>query len=147
MRKTLDELVMTFNIIKTEYYDLFFNLQATRSYFLADVMDKWGVEELLRNIESKSTVCASIINRSYQKSVNRSQKIAETLLLLISGVAILEYLKGLGEFTWAHKSEGYESYIGILDLGRFDPNLMQWIGMGILVLVTIIYLRSLKNRA
>ncbi|WP_020566983.1 hypothetical protein [Neolewinella persica] len=147
MRKTLDELVMTFNITKTEYNDLFFNLQATRSYFLGDVMEKWGTQELLENIENKSTVCASIINRSYQKSVNRSQKIAETLLLLISGVAILEYLKGLAEFTWARKPAAHDPFRGVLDLGQYDPNLMQWIGIGVLLLLSIIYLRSLKNRA
>lgn len=145
-KKRLEEMVFTTDLIKINFADITQGLQRNRAYFFNILVEQWTIDNIMENVRKKIVLCKDNIQKIYQVAFNRSQKMAEWLLFFISGIAILEFLKELSAFFYGPESLSHDIW-GLYNIAQLvGPNSMMWIGIIFFLLISIIYIRLLKNK-
>lgn len=146
-KSLLEEMIFTSDLIKINFSDLTQGLQRNRAYFFRVLVRQWTIDNIMDNVQKKIALCKDNINKIYQKAFNKSQKVAELLLFFISGFAILEFLNGIAGFFYGPESINSDVW-GLYNIGQImGPNSMMWFGMLLFLLIFLVYLRLLKEKA
>lgn len=142
----LEEMIFVTDLIKINFSDITQGLQRNRAYFFNVLMERWTIDNIMENVKKKIVLCKDNINRIYQRTLTRSQKVAALLLFFISGFAILEFLRGLTEFLYGPESIVLDVW-GIYNIGQLvGPNTMLWIGLLLFGIIFMLYSRLLLGR-
>jgi len=144
-KEKLEEMIFVTDLIKVNFADVTQGLQRNRAYFFNILTERWTIDNIMENVRKKILLCKDNINRIYQKTLTKSQKLAALLLFFISGFAILEFLRGLSEFLYGPESIGLDVW-GIYNIGQLvGPNSMLWIGMLLFATIFLFYSRLLRG--
>lgn len=144
-KEKLEEMIFITDLIKVNFADITQGLQRNRAYFFNVLTERWTIDNIMETVRKKILLCKDNINRIYQKTLTKSQKLAALLLFFISGFAILEFLRGLSEFLYGPESIGLDVW-GIYNIGQLvGPNTMLWIGMLLFATIFLFYSRLLRG--
>lgn len=144
-KEKLEEMIFVTDLIKVNYADITQGLQRNRAYFFNVLTERWTIDNIMETVRKKIVLCKDNINRIYQKTLTKSQKLAALLLFFISGFAILEFLRGLSEFLYGPESIGLDVW-GLYNIGQLvGPNTMLWIGMLLFATIFLFYSRLLRG--
>lgn len=145
-KQMLENIIFTADNVKVNFNDVSQGLQRNRAYFFNELSERWTLDLVLENIQNKIRICKDNIQKIYQQAFNRSQKFAELLLFFLSSVALLEFFKGIAEFT--HKADTLDDKVwGVYSVAKqLDPNSMLWLGFSTIVFLFLIYSRILKEK-
>ncbi len=144
-KEKLEEMIFVTDLIKVNFADITQGLQRNRAYFFNILTERWTIDNIMENVRKKIVLCKDNIQRIYQKTLTKSQKLAALLLFFISGFAILEFLRGLSEFLYGPESIGLDVW-GIYNIGQLvGPNTMLWIGMLLFAAIFLFYSRLLRG--
>lgn len=142
----LEDMIFVTDLMEINFSDISQGLQRNRAYFFNTLVRQWTINNIMNNVRKKIRLCKDNMNKIYQNTFKKSQKVAELLLFFISGFAILEFLSGVSEFLYTPDSISDEVW-GLYTIFQYtEPNTVMWIGMLMLSVSFLIYFVLLKEK-